>query len=498
MNAGIAQEQIRTYGGWRKAKGMGLFGLGPGATVVVMATGVIGLLSVTISMRLFLIWALPGPLIIALTIARCDGETLAERGQRLTRWRWAKMRGWTSLRSGVLIDHPRAWQLPGVLAPTRVLSVEDGRGGHFGVVHDQRSGLLTATLRCDARSTWLVEDRQADGWISNWHAWLADLGMMPMVVWVAVTIETAPEPGTTLEQRVIARIDPQAPLDALRLLDDLVAASPAASSSVTTRVSITFDPTRSNQALRDLVDQTAEVARLLTGLESSLSDCGVGVLGRTSAAALAGVVRVAFDPAARGDVNRLIDERESGAGKLLIWGEAGPVAAEEHWDCYQHDSGWSRVYGWQEPPRQQVVSSVLCALLQPSRWPTRVTLLYRPFSAAGAARELENEVNAATIRAALRTKQGLDPRARDLDDHDRARQAAHEEAMGAGVVQVMLIAAVSVADKAELSIACADLESRAQQSKIHLRPLYGGQSAGFAATLPAGIHPTHLLRRGRR
>ena len=489
---------MRTYGGWRKAQGMGLFGLGPGATLVVMATGVLGLLCITISMRLFLIWALPGPLVIALTLTRWDGETLADRAQRWARWRWATMRGWTSLRSGVLVEHPRAWQLPGVLAPSRVLSVEDGRGGHFGVVHDQRSGLLSATLVCDARSTWLVEDRQADGWVSNWHGWLADLGVIPMVVWVAVTIETAPEPGTTLQQRVIERIEPHAPLDSLHLLDDLLAASPAAAASVTTRVSITFDPTRSPQSLRDLVDQTAEVARLLSGLESSLADCGVGVLGRASAAALGGAVRSAFDPVARGEVNRLLDDPGPRAGELLGWGESGPVAAVEHWDSYHHDSGWSRVYAWHEPPRQQVVSSVLCALLQPSRWLSRVTLLYRPFSAAGAARELENEVNAATIRAALRAKQGLDPRARDLDDHDRARQAAHEEAMGAGVVQVTLIATVTVTDEAELSIACADLESRAQQSKIRLRPLYGGQSAGFAATLPAGIHPRHLQGRARR
>ena len=42
------------------------------------------------------------------------------------------------------------------------------------------------------------------------------------------------------------------------------------------------------------------------GLESALGTCGVTVLGRASAAELAGIVRTAFDPAARGEVNRIL------------------------------------------------------------------------------------------------------------------------------------------------------------------------------------------------
>ncbi|MFP5376290.1 MAG: SCO6880 family protein, partial [Acidimicrobiia bacterium] len=184
--------------------------------------------------------------------------------------------------------------------------------------------------------------------------------------------------------------------------------------------------------------------------------------------------------------------------QLLTWGEAGPVGAEETWAEYRHDSGYSRTYGWHEAPRQQVTANVLCALLQPARWPTRVTLFYRPLSAAHAARELEGEVNAATIRAMIRAKQGRDESARDVADRERARQAAHEEAIGAGVVRTSLVVTVTVTDPGDLPQACADIEARAQQSKIRLRPLYGAQGAGFAATLPAGVHPAHVRARARR
>jgi hypothetical protein len=57
---------------------------------------------------------------------------------------------------------------------------------------------------------------------------------------------------------------------------------------------------------------------------------------------------------------------------------------------------------------------------------------------------------------------------------------------------------VTVQDEQDLAAAVADIESRADQSKIRLRRLYGSQAAGFAATLPAGVHPAHLSTRGRR
>jgi hypothetical protein len=127
-----------------------------------------------------------------------------------------------------------------------------------------------------------------------------------------------------------------------------------------------------------------------------------------------------------------------------------------------------------------------------------VTLLYRPFSAASAARELENEVNASTIRTMMRQKQGRDETARDAADHQRARQAAREEAIGAGVVRMTMYVTVTVEDRADLPTACAEIEGRALQSKIRLRRAYGSQAAAFAVGLPAGVHPVHAAGRGRR
>ena len=100
--------------------------------------------------------------------------------------------------------------------------------GASWLVWDQRTGFLTTTLKCTALSTWLVDGDQSDGWISNWHAWLAGLGYEPTVAWVAVTVDSAPEPGSTLTDYVASRVDPQAPEYARWVMAELVRHSPAA------------------------------------------------------------------------------------------------------------------------------------------------------------------------------------------------------------------------------------------------------------------------------
>ncbi|MEU9845566.1 SCO6880 family protein [Actinomadura sp. NPDC048032] len=116
---------------------------------------------------------------MALSLVRVGGVPLARVVLARCRWRWGVWRGHTRYRAGVVIDHPRAFQLPGVLAPLTLLSAEDGYGGRYGIVWDRRAGLLTATLRVVPASTWLADRSDADTWIASWGGWLAALGHMP-------------------------------------------------------------------------------------------------------------------------------------------------------------------------------------------------------------------------------------------------------------------------------------------------------------------------------
>jgi hypothetical protein len=310
---------------------------------------------------------------------------------------------------------------------------------------------------------------------------------------VTVTVDTAPASGSRLADYVAGRMVPHAPASARRVLTQLVDVSPAAAADVETRVSVTFDPAQSPAKPRDLTESIEEISRTLPGLQDALGNCGLTVLGRATATDLAATVRTAYDPLARGDVSRLVGTGSAAAmEQMLDWDTAGPVAAEEQYDCYQHDSGWSVSWAWHEAPRALVHADVLARLLAPGPYPKRVSLIYRPFSAGQAAQIVDREVNAAAFRDALRAAQRRDENARDRADKERALHAAREEAAGAGVGLMSMFVTVTVHDKADLGRAVADVESRAEVAKIRLRRMWASQAAGFVTTLPCGICPPQL------
>jgi hypothetical protein len=489
---------VRTYGGWRRSRSIGLLGLGQAATLALLGCCAILILLAAISFQALLYVAPPVILGWAAGLIRVGGMPAIQLAVRHLRW-WHGMRaGYTSYRAEAVRQHIGVLQLPGVLAGTELLTAHASHGGRYGLVRDRHSGCLTATLRVAASSTWLADTSDADRWVANWAGWLASLGYVPALRWLTVTIDTAPDPGSTLTDQVAAALDTSAPRAAVEIMDALVTAAPAVAADVDTRVSLTFDPKAFPAQPRDVAEAVAEVSQALTGLESSLAACGVTVLGRAQAGELAGIVRTAYDPAVRGHINRLLATGISPAlEERLSWAGAGPAQAQERWDSYTHDSGTSVTWAWREAPRQNVTSDVLARLVGPGAHPKRVSLQYRPLPAAAAARALDNEVRAAEFRHEYHRRTRRDVTARDLHDHARARQAADEEARGAGVSLLGIYVTVTVTDPAQLSRAAADTEAAAETAKIRLQRLLGAQAAAFTVSLPCGVCLSDLARRFR-
>src|SRR5439155_6864836 len=134
------------------------------------------------------------------------------------------------------------------------------------------------------------------------------------------------------------------------------------------------DPAKAAEKADGLLDAAAGVSLTLRGLQNSLGACGLSVLGRASAAEIAGMVRTAFGPASRAAVNTALARLDvgaragDGAGDVLTWADAGPVAAEERYDAYAHDSGVSTTWALRDAPRQRVTANVLGRLVAPGRW----------------------------------------------------------------------------------------------------------------------------------
>jgi hypothetical protein len=492
------QPPVRTYGGWRRSRSIGLLGLGPVATLVLLGCFALLVVLAAFSFQALLYVAPPVMLAWSAGVIRAGGVPIGQLAVQHLRWWHGARAGYTAYRAEAVLRHTGTLQLPGVLAATELLSAEDAGGGRYGLVRDRHTGYLTATLRVAPVSTWLADPGDADRWVANWAGWLASLGYLPALRWVTVTVDTAPDPGSTLTSQVAAAIDISAPRAAIDIMDQLVATAPAAAADVDTRVSITFDPKASPTQPRDIAEAVTETGQTLSALESTLGACGVTVLGRAHAADIAGVVRTAYDPAVRGEIARLLASGISPAlEERLNWASAGPAEAEEHWDTYQHDSGTSVSWAWREAPRQNVTHTVLARLLSPCAYPKRVALQYRPLPATAAARALDNEVRAAEFRHEYSRRTRRDVTARDIHDHARARQAADEEARGAGVSLIGLYVTTTVTNPAQLPRATADTEAAAEACKIRLQRLHGSQAAGFAATLPCGICLPELTRRFR-
>ncbi|MDA8368676.1 MAG: hypothetical protein M0026_02260 [Nocardiopsaceae bacterium] len=486
---------VRTYGGWRRRRSIGLFGLGFNATLGLLGCLVLLMLSGLYAPGLA-IYLLPIMVVVFLFAAvPVQGESLLSFLLTRFRWWWSSMLGHTRYRAGVMVEHPRAFQLPGVLAPVTLLSCEDGKGGRFGIGWNRRLGHMTATILVSSNSVWLAEPADVDSWVANWHQWLASLGYMPWVQWVSVTVESRPDPGVALRDGVNAQIDPHSPQQARKIMHDLVELAPAVSAQIETRVSITFDPRKFPVAPKGRMEAAAEISNYLNRLENSLAGTGVSVLGRATPEQLVAMVRTAYDPAALNDFNTMLHNRSQDI-EIGDWTDATPVEAEALHDQYNHDSGTSVAWIWQEAPRTHVISTVLAELLAPTRWTKRTTLLFRPWPAAAAARALETQNSAAQYKSEMSWRVRHRVSARDSQDLAYARQAAREETRGAGLVQMSLYTCATVDDPEKLKQAVAHTESAAETSRIRLRRAWGSQDVAFAATLPLGVCPPFLIQRG--
>ena len=480
----------RLYGNWRPERGWGIGSLSSSATVTVFVAVLVPVLALSFAPVVALPLAGISAVVIAGLMVRVGGVSLADVLTRHVRFHRARVAGWTELSGGVLTEHPRAADLPGVLAPVVPLDVDDGRGSRHALLWNRRTGSLSATLRCSPVGLELADTAQADQWVANWGGLLADLGHQPLVRHLAVTVDTAPSGGTTTRDHVVARTDPDAPALARRVLDELVAQTPATAADVDARLTLCLDPQRATPKPDDLLAAAVEVGRWLPGIEAALGGCGIAVRERASTAWLLGRIRMAFDPDTRTELDTAAGHqlRELGA-----WAEAGPVAARELWDRYHHDGAISVSWALRDAPRQAVGHGVLAPLLAPGPFPRRVTWLYHPYPADQAAAKVEAEVTAGQIRRAWAGRTRRDETQRDRDDQQRALQSAREEATGAGVGRFTLYITTTVTDPAHVDAAVADVEHRAGAAKLRLRRLRGAQASGFAAGLGIGVDPVELL-----
>jgi hypothetical protein len=469
-------DQQRTYGNWRRGLRAGLFGLGPIGTGAAFGVMVLAAAMLSVSFLAALVTAAIGAVLLAPLSIRVNGRTGLQVIAARIAWWLGRSRRHHMYISGVASRATGAHQLPGILARSEVYEVETGRAGTVAVVVIPQSRHYTVTLRCAPEGTDLVDQSVIDARVAHLASWLSALSREPTLVQAQVTVETTPDPGTRLAAEVAATTRPDSPELARKVLDEVVRNYPAGSANVDTRVSLTYAPPFGRSISHE--DMCREVSARLPHLHAGLTGAGGSAIAPMDAVGLASVMRAAYDPASWLD---LLQRPEL----VPDWPQAGPVAAREAWDCYRHDSGVSRTWGMVEAPRGVVFARTFSRLTEPDPglMRKRVTLIYRPYGPAEAAKLVESDKRDAMFTAGKKNR----PTARDMVDMAAAEQAAQEEATGAGIVRFTVLVTATVAEESQLDDASAIIRARAGEARLVLRPMYGCQAATFAAGLPAGV-----------
>lgn len=476
-------QQPRSYGGWRRSRSIGLGSMDTRQTVMVTSAIFIPIAVVFfVGRNAGLIAAVPGAFVAVLAMLQRNGVLVMDMLTARLRWQLADLRNETLYQAQVFAELPEVLDLPGVLAPTKLLAVEEpGRATDpVGVVWNQRTGLMSVTLLLSPAGALLADHETVQRQVAHWGQLLAGLANDPAIVHMTVTIELLPESGTQLADHVVDRMDSQAPDLARRVLGQVVASAPHGSAQVHARLTVTVDPRRGANKPRSVAEAAAETIRVLGGLP--VAAAGADVLRRATPGDLIRIVRLAYDPDA--SASRAEDWED------LTWADAAPSGTAYDWlGHYRHGKSFSINWALLEAPRQQVPHDVLLRLLSPGRYPRRITLAYRTLSRDEAGALLEREANAAAAREEYRRRTKRDPTQREKADAERAITAARQEARGAGLVQFSLYVTATVTDLDDLAQARREVEQAAGSSLLKLRVANGGQAACFATGMPCGINP---------
>ncbi len=481
-----------TYGNLRAPRHPGVLGMGMAASVLV---GVAAVIVVIMLMGFGLIAAaitlVASVLVLTPMIAHGpDGHSGYQRLLGRTVFGWSAKAGRNLVVAGATGQIPDGrTRLPGLLAQSELVGAVDAYGDPYGVVHTPGVDHYSAVMQSEATGNDLVDQSVTDSAVAHWGGWLAHLGQQPDILAAAVTIETAPDPGTRLVRMVKRHTQDTAPEFSTATLEEITTKYPAASSTTTTRIALTFSSRpRPGEDKRSQEDMLADLGRRLPGLRHGLRSTGAGTTVRMmSGADLTDAVRVCYDPS----VAQLVEEQRGQGGTGLAWSEAGPAFAHDLPEHYAHDGAFSMVWQMRDAPPGVFYDHSLKSLLapHPDIARKRVTVIYRPQSAETARRMVERDVRDARTQASARTR----PQAHDTTMLAAAEKAAQEEAQGAGLVRFGIIVTATVTDEAMLARAASTISMLTAPTKLRLRLARYNQAASFAAGLPLGlVLPAHL------
>ena len=495
----------RTYSGWQHERVHFLLGLS-GRRAALLGVAMFLALQPIASGHLvgvFVAWPL-ALLLAACVFARVAGRTLDEWVITVVSYNLLKLRHKTTFLSGAHAPgrgtEPPRLDLPGVLAPMRILTAQDGVGGDIAVLHHPHARTFTAVAAVDSAGLGLLDPDRQDSTVHAWGEVLASLCTEEQPISrVQFVSRTVPQTAGALRSWHTEHLDPAAPLASVLANEALLAVAAPATCRRESWVTITLDARRTATAIRAAGGGEAGACRVLEqqvrALRPLLASAGITVTHWVNAAELAEVLRTGFDPHSAA----VLDQRRAGsqisqdrdqfpeAAAGLDLSLAGPAAAHTSWSSYRHDGALSvsyAVHGW---PLSPVYATALAALLADATHRRSFSFVIEPLGPRAAQKAVMVERTKREVGIRLRSRTGQAVSATEQVELDRAAVQDAEHAHGSGLARFTGYLTVTVEEPEQLPDACAQAEAGAALVGIELRRMYGTQDTGFAMTLPVGL-----------
>lgn len=512
MSGGDTTDRGRTYGGWQQEKVAWIFGLS-GRRAAMLAGAVLAAV-IPVSGGDFggaaVLWPVAGVLAVT-AYARFGGRTADEWIVSAASYAVVRFLGQHRFASGPFAPPPApgtldadpelALDLPGILAPVRLLSVPAAAGRDLAVVHHPYDSTWTAVARVRCPGIGLADSARQDQRVAGWGALLAGLcAEGSPVVRVQAVERLVPESGAALRSWHDAHVTGDAPGLARQVCAQLLDTTALVTTQRETYLAVSIDQRRARSQVRAAgggdTGAAVVLVRQLQAVAQAIAGADLEVAGWLGTRELAEVLRTAFDPASQ----LPLAARRAGAAQAaaaglacdgpepgVAPGGAGPVYAEARPGSYVHDGAVSVTYWVQEWPRQQAWCTVLGPVLADGSHQRSFGMVFEPLSPRSAEREVMRERTARHVAVRMRQRAG-----QVIPEHERAASARAlgqdaERAAGHGLVRFAAYVTVTVTDPGQLADACAALEADAARARIELRRMYFAQDAGFAMTLPLGL-----------
>jgi len=500
----------RTYQGWQHERVDFLFGMN-GRRTALVAIAVLSAVQPFSASRLsdaIVAWPLAAVL-FALAYARVAGRTVDEWMVSAVSFHMLKLRKQNQFHSGAFAPSagadptaPAPMDLPGVLAPVRILEAETGTGAMMAVLYHPHDRTYTAIARIRFGGIGLADPGRRDAQVMGWGRLLAGLCVEGHpIIRVQALQRSLPEDGAALGRWHASHLDPAAPAQVVAVTQELLATTVPVSVRREAWLAFTMDERRAAAAIRAAgggqAGASAVLMRNVRALTGAVSDAELEITGWLSPRELAEVIRTAFDPDSGPPLarRRSADESAALAGKPhdglaagVHPGLAGPVEAQASWGSYRHDSGISVSYMIYDWPRSEVYATALFPLLGDGTVRRALSLYLQSLSPREAERRVLTERTQRDVAIRMRQKTGQVVPEHEKAALRRADAQDAERAAGHGLVRFSGYVCVTVTDGSELGDAVASLEADAAAARIEIRRMWGAQDIGFAlAAVPAGL-----------